>query len=200
VDLPSAEGVWSHDVAEITMAQDGIDPRDGSRMLHFIYTSPYGPLWSYECEVWQLYDTAGFADLILSGGATAVGSAWFNRVAGDSQTDTQFAIEIRAYAGELSTFPSQLTFTDLDLLEQTLVSDADPATWESAEVHFPIPSETDFLALRVIAREDVYNDETGTELDGHYADDVSLTIVPEPAGLCLLALGGLAVLRSSRRK
>ena len=180
-DLPSAGGLWSHDVASIVTAQNGITPHSGSRMLHFIYTAPYGPADSWACEVYQLVDMTAFADLIRAGQATAVGSGWFNRVAGDSQTDKQFAIEIRAYSGAMSAFPDLLTFGEIGMKEQQLSSDANPSTWERIEVSFPIPQDTTFLALRVYAGEDVYNDLSGIELDGHYGDDFSFTIVPEPS-------------------
>lgn len=198
-DLPTTYALWSHDVAAIVTAQNGITPLHGSRMLHLIYTSPYGPMDASQCEVYQLVDVVGYAELIQSGRATAISSAWFNRIAGDSQTDRQFGLEFRAYDGSASTFPEQLNTDELARITYTFSSDAHTSTWEPIDLIFSIPRDTTFLALRVFATEDVYNDFSGMELDGHYADAMSLTIVPEPASLFLLAFGGVAVLRTARK-
>lgn len=77
-------------------------------------------------------------------------------------------------------------------------SDADAATWEPIVVEQAIPVGTDFIILEVMAYENIYNDVSGTEFDGHFADMVSFAIVPEPATLMLLAAGA-ALLRKKRQ-
>ena len=58
-----------------------------------------------------------------------------------------------------------------------------------------IPAGTDYLALCLMAIEDVMNDLGHPEFDGHYFDDVSLdlVVVPEPSAVAMLG-GGLACL------
>jgi hypothetical protein len=74
------------------------------------------------------------------------------------------------------------------------------ATWEELSIDLILPSNTDFVAIRVDAFEDVFNDLTTGEFDGHFADAVSLVtyVVPEPATGLLLACG-LAMLSVRRR-
>ena len=45
-----------------------------------------------------------------------------------------------------------------------------------------IPIGSDYLELNVAARENIFNDTTTAEFDGHYGDNVSLslTVVSEP--------------------
>jgi hypothetical protein len=78
-----------------------------------------------------------------------------------------------------------------------MFTDSDTSTWEMAATQLLIPTNTDFLAIQVLAIEDVYNDTFGTEFDGHYCDMVTLKIVPEPATLGLL-LFGAALLRKRK--
>ena len=62
-----------------------------------------------------------------------------------------------------------------------------------------LPANTDFVSIRILAFENVYEDATGVEFDGHYADGLSMTIVPEPGTFLLVAMGGAAFLRKRRR-
>lgn len=80
----------------------------------------------------------------------------------------------------------------------TLFSDGDPLTWENISVDLILPIETDFIAIDVLAGENIFNDASGEEFDGHYADAVSLTIIPEPATLLLVGLGALTLRRKHR--
>ena len=42
------------------------------------------------------------------------------------------------------------------------------------------PAGTDYLAVRLLTSENVYNETSGQEFDGHYFDDVSLTFITIP--------------------
>ena len=60
-----------------------------------------------------------------------------------------------------------------------LHSDSNPTTWEEVSGQFMLPMGTDVVRMQIAASEDVYNDrpgDVGPEFDGHYADDVVLSI------------------------
>jgi hypothetical protein len=59
---------------------------------------------------------------------------------------------------------------------EVVFSDGDAATWESVASHLQLPPTTGFVALRVSASENIFNDSSGTEFDGHYADRVQFEI------------------------
>ena len=74
-------------------------------------------------------------------------------------------------------------------------ADADASTWQAVDVRVALPSDTTFIAVQIAAIENVYNDYSGTEFDGHCADGVVLRVVPEPASAGILILAGVAALR-----
>lgn len=193
--LPTTFSDWSGDSSAIVTTENGIAPGEGIRMLHLISSTLTGePPFGGGSNVWQLIDMSPFSAEILGGTATFSASAQFNRVLGDDQTDTQFELRVRAYAGNPADFPTQNKFF---LSEQTatLFSDGDTSTWETALLSdAAIPTGADYLALVVRATENVFDDDSAPELDGHYVDAVSLSIgtaVPEPSSLVGLASLGL---------
>lgn len=76
-----------------------------------------------------------------------------------------------------------------------MFSDSDPLTWEKCSISTTLPSETDYLAIWVNITGNIFNDYSAPEFDGHFADQVSLTIVPELATILLLTFGGLALIK-----
>ena len=202
-DYPTDYGYWARDFCAYALATDGISPLEGSQMIKFVYTQPgsMGPLVDRKTsELHQLIDISGYADLIAAGNAHATGAASFNRVAGDAQTDTLFRMVVRAFAGAPSTYPSQATaFTELAKASSEVFSDSDILTWEQLTFDMPIPVNTDFISVLIYAGEDVFDDGVGgIEFDGHYADAVSLEIVPEPATLSLCVVGTILTVRRRR--
>ena len=75
------------------------------------------------------------------------------------------------------------------------MTDGGLQTWEYGSVSLGLPSATDYLAVWVRAVENICDDGEGVEFDGHYADDITLTVIPEPATLLLLALGACLIRR-----
>jgi hypothetical protein len=177
--LPSTFGVWAADPMDAAMAQQGITPLEGAWMLHFNCTSPTPPCdgaGGSGSDIHQLVDLAPFADLVAGGNAVATLTAWFNRVDGDAQTDTEFIAGLLAFDGDVSDFPSLPP--SLDAMNDQLFSDSDTVTWESVTVELTIPPEATYLDVSLSAIEDVFNDPSAPAFDGHYADAVTLGIAP----------------------
>ena len=203
--LPSNYGNWSGDDGTIVTAENGIIPLDGIRMLRFDATSPLGPSETGNTgEVRQIINISGFKDMILTGNAVAQASAYYNRVSGDMQTDNGFTVELTAFDGSPSTFPSRWIAQTYDAalawaVSDGLVTDSNPLTWELCNVRLNLPVNTEFLVVGVKSHENIYNDAVFPEFDGHYADKVSLQIVPEPATILLLSFGAVLALKKSSK-
>ena len=185
-----------------------ITPYEGTQMLMFERASGQSPAGGNGCDVWQLVDISAYSALIATGQAQADLSAWFNRVDVDAETDTAFQVRIVAFQeGDPSTFFSQINYMVNGLWNpwtgsvNQFASDDDDSTWEELTTSYLLPTDTTYLAVRISPRENVFNDTTFPEFDGHFADAAVLEIieVPEPATMSLLTLGGLAVLRRRRK-
>ena len=199
--LPSVYGDWGGDVGTIVVAENGILPAGGERMLRFDATGNYADPVLSHCQIYQLIDISSYAAEIAAGDATATLSGLFNRVQVDAQTDTAFNLALYALSGPPSAFWPD---TFLQRESAGVYSDSDPRTWESVTTSMLLPVNTDYLAVRLMAWEDVYNDGAYPEFDGHYADQISLTIgtpsVPcEPQTVLLLGLGMLSIIGARRR-
>jgi hypothetical protein len=198
--LPTVVNDWKGDYSAVTGSTLGITPNSGSQMLQFLGSSYIGCGGSATtCDVFQLIDLSGYNSLIVSGKAKAIASAYFNRVMGDSQTDTKFDVIIYAYDGSPNTFSSRYTkyglASALVYSHTPLYADGLISTWEKSETILDLPSNTTFLALCINIHENIYNDSSYPEYDGHFADDVSLTIIPEPATILLLGMGAFGLIR-----
>jgi hypothetical protein len=204
---PTNYGYWTGDAVQSTGTANWITPYEGSQMLSFLFTESavYPDSGGWMSTICQSINVSPYLDAISTGNATAKMSARFNRVLGDSQTDTQFSIQIYAFEGDYTTLQEQYilaitTGQELACVTEDIFTDGDIATWEFANVELTLPSTTDFVAIFVHAKENVFNDSIGVdEFDGHYVDAVTFEIVPEPATLLLLGLGAGILRKKSQR-
>ncbi len=188
----ATSGEWRGDPAEMVTAQDGIVPPEGERMVQLIASYP-GSAIGYDAAIWQLIDLTPYRDQIAGGYGMVSATAQFNRVAGDNETDTSLGFFYRTNDHQPTSFGGGHVM-------DTFESDGDVDTWETYTSNFRLPQNTEFLFAGVLAVENVHDDWTSPEFDGHYVDDVSLTfhIIPEPPVLMLL-LSGVATLACLRR-
>jgi hypothetical protein len=183
--IPSVLNDWEGNVSSVVGAENGIVPFDGNRMLRFLFAHAGQPGPGVGVGVRQLLE--------IQPGLTVTASAVFNRVPGDAQTDTEFHLEVEAYGGTLTS----LNRLGVDTFR--LLSDGNVLTWESATASLTMPPNTRYVGVHLLALENVFNDNSGEEFDGHYADAVTLAIVPEPSTVLLLSVG-LAVALVKRRR
>lgn len=193
--LPDVYGDWAGDYSQII-----VDPQDSTNhVLQFLGTGIQGTYTSLSTsEIYQLIDISSYAAQIASGNMEATLTGYFNRVAGDPETDTGFSVTIYAFDGTISGWsPGGYT----QVASGSVYADSDMSTWEQAGVTLLLDSSIDFIAIRISAGENITNDSSYPEFDGHYADNISFTLqetaVPVPASLLLLSAGiiGLSGIR-----
>jgi hypothetical protein len=101
------------------------------------------------------------ASLLIAGSAGAQG------------IDTHFRVTLVAVSGDPTNFPDKVEASDfLAMAEEFILSDGDTTTWELVTTNLTLPVGTDYVGIHIAPNENVFNDTTGTEFDGHYADDV----------------------------
>ncbi|MGE4608604.1 MAG: hypothetical protein AAEJ52_17865, partial [Myxococcota bacterium] len=160
---------WETDSFSIVGAENGITPSGGSSMLRFDATMGAVAGSETSAIVTQVIGVSDYLGVIASGTATVYASASFNRVAGGAGTDTQFSIIVQALdsgGGALAT-----TFAPY-------FTDADPGTWELHQASRPLPAATASVKVFLAAIENVTNDLSSPEFDGHYVDEFQLWIEP----------------------
>ncbi len=198
-DRPTTEHNWQGDNAELVGAQNGISPLSGSKMLRFINSGTV-PGDGNGAEQWQLISLNPILSLVQTGNVEVSVSTFFNRIAGDAQTDTSFLVCLSAYNGLLSDFPQKWKSAELNGLSiGSLMSDSNANTWESAQATLLLPTNATYIAIMIGAVENIQNDLVNPEFDGHYADAVvfEYSVIPEPSAL-FLVLVGLFILRKKR--
>jgi len=184
------EGHWRGDPVLIVGADNGIAPRAGKCMLKFIATNPpaEGPeilsttKASQQC---QFIDVRAMSEATSNGRVSVHAWAYFNRIAGDVETDVSLGIRVFAMRGELAEArqmwkEKELTHFRLGSSTVHILTDDDPLTWQRCEVRLLLPRGTDYLILEILAMEDIFNDPTFPEFDGHYADDAGLEVHTDP--------------------
>lgn len=212
-------GQWSGDYASIVGSEQGINPLSGNQMLRFDWThsSPgaAGATADTGCDIYQFVDLRSYD---ITTNTTAYAAANFNRV-NNTGTDTRFTMFVTAYSGDY--FTSYLSLGEILKIDlnPNVNSDGDLSTWEQILAEILLPAGTDFISLRLTARENISNG-TGdaTEFDGNYADNIYFDFnyptvgdeiptnptapVPEPSTMLLLGSGmaGIAFLKKRFRK
>jgi len=178
-NFPGFQGVWGVEAATITGVDGGVTPAQGVRMLRMVSDGLVAT------QAFQTTDVSSQAALIDSGAATVSLNAQFN--VGSS---------VPAAGGSvLVAFFTAANYGSLTgNISNGMVLDNSSNTWETILVGGAVPVGTRWLMSQV-----AYNNASLVGNPG-YVDAADLRLVPEPATLSLLALGGLAIAGRRRKR
>lgn len=173
--LPSLAGIWQGDATNTVPAEGGVAPHGGGRMLKFIATGAQASAILVSSQMWQIVDLRAWAGAIDAGGVRLDAGAWFHRVTGGANTDRRFDLRVLAFDTTDAGVPQRYQANAALAVGATTV-DTTGAAWQQASLQLVLPPLTRVVLVEIYAYEDVLNDAQAPEFDGHYADDVVLTL------------------------
>lgn len=168
-DAPADGLDWEGDPFTIVPAENGVLPLNGASMLRFDATTPGGAAVGTEALVSQEVDLAAWGAEIATGDAIFQATSFFNRVDVGPDTDTDFQVVVEALDAGGAVLASSA---------RLLSSDADPASWEDQIAGLRLPAGTARARVSLVANENVADDASAPELDGHYADNARARMLP----------------------
>ncbi len=181
--VPVRYGVWSGDHAALVGAEQGIAPKEGTRMFRFLRSdstesSSRGAILNG--NIYQVVDVRAFRDEIASGTAVVDWSAWFNSVPDAAKEKSKFVASVWAFAGDTAILPrnwAEKLYTEIAYSSSKITADDDPQTWQKISGSMMVPPDADFLVveLKIVPGEPVPVDGA-VAFAGHYADDVQLVL------------------------
>ncbi len=177
---PAQVGQWQGDVCEVTGGAGAVRPRGGAGMLRFISVNPAGdtadtkPICS---DLWQV------VPLPTGHAGTLTVCVWFNADTGSRQA--RFHLMAMTGAGDASGAPAIWNdrfneSSDILASSRTMkFVDADPATWESAEVTLRVPANARTLIIGLAAYRLPNVRQAAQWLPAQFADDLTVTFTPD---------------------
>jgi hypothetical protein len=173
--LPTGAGYWRGDPTVTVGTEGGVTPVSGNGMLKFLATGEQASTRLLTSQLWQVVDLQPWRSQIAAGTVSVDASAWFNRVAGSATTDRRFDLRILAFDGSPADLPARYVSNSALAVAASTV-DSVGLRWQPARLQLPLPAATRYVLVEIYAYEDVVNDGQSPEFDGHYADDVWLTL------------------------
>jgi len=174
---PTSTGHWQGDSAYSVILDQGIMPRSGNQMLRFQRSGLLPGAGVVSSQQWQLVDVSTLASEIDAGKIRMDASIWFNRVTGDAQTDTRFDLRVLTFTGTPANFPADYA-SPAHITAGSILTTSN--SWQTVALADTLPAGTRYLAVEIYAFENVQDDATDPEFDGHYADDASLVLTQLP--------------------
>ncbi len=189
IGVPIEAGKWSGDFTEVVGEQQGVRPETGRKMLRFLradYEGKVKPEGSYISEVYQLIDLRPYQREFADGGAVVQLSAAFNAFAFPAEEAFGCSVSLHAMDAEMAlsgvTQMSDMFLTDCLAMARNnrMKVDRHPATWQRLSAELRLPPGAEYLLIR-IGLEHSNKTQRRVNFDGHYLDDVRLTLARRAA-------------------
>jgi hypothetical protein len=182
--LPRESGQWSGDEAEVVRAENGVEPRHGTRMLRFrraTYPGENSPRSQWG-DVYRLVEVHALAG---EGRTVARVTASFTSVS--AAEGALFSCSVQAFAlnEELGALPSPLGPAWLREHNSAAGSRRLRLTgirqWQDLSLEVPLTAQTRFVMLHLaVVQEQPAVPAGAVEFPGHYLDDVKVELIDRP--------------------
>jgi len=179
-------GIWSGDFTEVVADRADLHPETGGKFLRFVradYEGKAHAQGSYTGDLYRVIDLRAYRSEFVDGGAVAQVTAGFNSL---PFPDTErYGASIEAYALGSAALASMADLSEametrngsMAMSQKHLrCLDRDPRTWERMGVELRLPSEAEFLLIRLSVIHGKLNQRREI-FDGQFLDDVQITVV-----------------------
>lgn len=182
--LPREAGIWSGDEARVVAAEQGLQPKDGGRMLRFVSATFPGEeakrsAWG---DVYRLVDLRGQ----VSPGKSALRlSANFDAMQFPASEEYSCFVELCALESDLANAPQPLVLPWVRENSASVTARKYPmkgdGVWQEARVEVPVTPQTRFVLVHLaIQRRKPSPPAEPVHFSGHYLDEVKLELLTSP--------------------
>jgi hypothetical protein len=182
--LPRESGVWSGDEARVVVAETGLKPKNGTKMLRFVSATFAGEnakqsAWG---DVYRLVDVRGR----VAGAKSVLRlSANFAAVRFPAGEEYSCSVELCALDDDLTGAPQPLVLpwvrensASVALRKVPMKGDG---VWQEATAEVPVSSQTRFILVHLaVLRRKPYPPAEPVQFGGHYLDAVKLELLTRP--------------------
>lgn len=178
-------GIWRGDEAEVTAARDGVTPAGGRKMMRFLrdeHARPPKPAGGHIAVIYRLVDLRPLRGEFADGAGVVEVSAGFN--ASTFPADERYGAAISLYALDADSLPDRSGRLGSTLSNEALAMarssrtdlDRDPASWQRATTEIRLPSEAQFLVVRLHVSQ-AFESGDNPVFTGAYVDQVRVSFL-----------------------
>lgn len=184
--VPVRFGLWSGDFTESSVAQQGVVPKEGRRMLRFLRADSAVSSAAAEKRssgnLYQVVDMRAWREEIADGQAVVDWSAWYQWVPGAEETGMEFMTNVWAFTGTTEILPrnwKEHLYQETAKSSHRMNGEEARGTWRETAGRMTVPADTDFLVieLKVIPQGPGPGAGAGAyRFSGCFADDVRIVL------------------------
>ena len=180
--IPARAGAWGGDFSSVVMAENGITPKHGQRMLRILradHELAAKNARSYVGSVAQVIDLRPLRAELVGGEQLVEVSAQFNAIPMPQGGLFDFNVKAAAFRGDITDAPRfwKDHESSVSRSARTVVADADAATWQRVALPMVVPMDADFLVIEAgVVFKGSQLEQSVAEFPGHYVDQVQVRL------------------------
>lgn len=182
--LPAEAGVWAADQVRVCVAEQGVTPFEGRRMLAF-EKALAGPgdqaiTRADACDLFQIVDLSVYRPQIARGDCVLTGMAHVSDAGPVRSVATDFVVRLHVFSGAVESVVADWPQSRLEAIAtvtERVRSFGGQPEWRKLSAQASLPKDATFAILQIDATNmDRTPGRSAAVFDRHYCDDVRLTL------------------------